>query len=119
MNANGTEWITVPETLLSAVAKTIDPNPTDRATHAVTDVPRKLIEALIEYMSEDLGCDHSVNICMCKWAGIVYELKLTLDGETVCRSCGGEGLEWNQAAGIQSNWPCGTCAGSGVIRITG
>ena len=131
------EWITVPEMLLSAVAKSIDPNPTDRAphavTHAVTDVPRKLVEALIEYMSEDLACDHSVNICMCEWIGLVDDLKLSLGGKTTCYSCGGDGTGWDQAkyeaekeaasaGGMYADdfagmITCPGCGGSGAVSI--
>lgn len=134
MNPIKAEWLTVPEMLLSAVAKSIDPNPTDRAPAAFTDVPRALVEALIAYMGEDLECDHSVNICMCEWADIVYELKLTLDGKTVCRSCGGEGTGWDQAKyeaakkaasakGLYVNdfdgmISCPDCGGSGTVPMT-
>jgi hypothetical protein len=127
------EWITVPEMLLSAVAKSIDPNPTDRAPHAVTDVPRKLVEALIEYMSEDLACDHSVNICMCEWIGLVDDLKLSLGGKTTCYSCGGDGASWDHAkyeaemaaARLRGMYAddfagmikCPGCGGSGAVSI--
>jgi len=135
MNLIEAEWLTVPETLLSAVAKAIDPNPSPAVgLPQYTDVPRKLIEALIEYMGEDLECDHSVNICMCEWAALVYELKLALGGECLCRSCGGEGTGWDQAKyeaakkaasakGLYVNdfdgmIACPDCGGSGTIPMT-
>ncbi|MEI7780350.1 MAG: hypothetical protein WCJ18_00320 [Planctomycetota bacterium] len=49
------------------------------------------------YLSDDLGCDHSVNICMCGLAGIVFELKLNLDGKRTCPGCSGEGFNYDQA----------------------
>lgn len=88
------EWISIPENLLAEAGKALaPPNPTDQET----DVPRALLEAIVGYLSEDLGCDHSVGICMCGIAGLVEELQLVLGGRKRCQKCGGEGYVFDQA----------------------
>lgn len=88
------EWVSIPENLLAEAGKMLaPPNPTD----AETDVPRALLEAIVEYFSEDLGCDHSVGICMCGIAGLVEELQLVLGGRKRCDECGGEGFVFDKA----------------------
>lgn len=62
----------------------------------LTDVPVNLIDGLIAYFSEDLGCDHSVGICMCGIIGLVAELKLAKMGKTYCSDCHGDGQIWSQ-----------------------
>lgn len=75
------DWIAIPETLLAEAGESLaPPNPTD----AETDVPRALLEAIVDYLSEDLGCDHSVGICMCGIIDVVGDLKLALDGRRRC-----------------------------------
>jgi hypothetical protein len=143
-------WVEVPDTLLSAALREVDPVPPRDQTYlprmaetrTTSDVPRKLIEAIIEYLSEDLCCDHSVGICMCSAAGIVQELHLALEGKLTCHKCGGEGFTWNEArhrdeclrlakkhgyktwqeaAGIYGDSPgfdtCPECTGAGHVRI--
>jgi peptide subunit release factor 1 (eRF1) len=60
------------------------------------DVPPAMIEGVIEYLSEDLGCDHAVNICTCGTQGLVYELKLALEGKMTCKLCSGDGQTWSK-----------------------
>jgi hypothetical protein len=59
-------------------------------------VNRTLIQGIIDYLSEDLSCDHSVNICCCADAAVVEELQRALRGETQCPDCGGEGYTYSQ-----------------------
>ena len=105
-----TEWIEIPETLLHQALRESDPltrlleiRPikymTELRDHKdLTDVPRTLIEAIIEYLSEDLGCDHSVGICMCSTIAVVNELNLLLDGKMTCPTCHGEGFTFDYDA---------------------
>ncbi len=56
------------------------------------DLPRDLVSGLLTYLSEDMGCDHSVNVCTCQMAEVAYKLKLALNGQEVCPRCHGEGF---------------------------
>lgn len=98
-------------------------------------VPKILVQAVVDFLSVDLMCDHQVNICMCNAKGIVEELLLAMDGKETCRTCSGEGWTWNrdryEAAKLE--WqatepnnqydmpddygydPCPTCAKSGKV----
>jgi hypothetical protein len=94
----------------------------------VAQVPTALIQGIVEYLSDDLGCDHSVNICMCDTVGIVEELNLTLQGRRTCGTCHGDTYTWDQAkadaaAAVQSDYAddfagmvtCPTCEGRGSV----
>ena len=105
------------------------------------EVPRKLLEPLIEYMGEGLdGCDHQVGICMCESMALYAELKLALDGKLTCRSCGGDQYTWDEGVFLEKtaeiaavtgedldelrsngqdygNVKCPECSGAGVVRI--
>ena len=59
--------------------------------------PRRLVEAVVDYLSEDLGCDHQVGICMCGIVEVVAELQLNLAGKKSCAECGGDGTGWDEA----------------------
>jgi hypothetical protein len=84
--------ILIPESLLKAVGEALaPPHPTGDV-----DVPRELLEVIVEYLSEDLGCDHEVGICMCGIAGLVEELNLLLAGRQQCPSCAGDGFEFSE-----------------------
>lgn len=75
------KWVSIPEPLLVEAAKAITPvNPGS----GDTDVPRSLLKAIVKYLREDLGCDHSVGICMCSTIGLVEELQLALNGRKTC-----------------------------------
>lgn len=146
-------WVTVTDALWSAALREMDPLPPPADTAymkrltestGVNDVPRKLVESAIEYLSEDLCCDHSVGICMCSAAGVVEELQLALAGKLTCHTCGGDGFTWNEgrhraecqklakqhgykdwkeAANVFGDSPgflkCSECKGSGHVRMTG
>lgn len=86
-----TDWVEVPESLLAEAMDLV----AEKDALGTIDVPPSLIDALIEYMSEDLTCDHSVNICMCAWRGAVEALQLARDGYTLCNGCGGDGFHWS------------------------
>lgn len=146
-------WVTMPDALWSAALREMDPLPPPvddthlkrlAESRSVNDVPRSLVEAAIEYLSEDLVCDHNVGICMCSTAAVVDELRLALDGKLTCHTCGGEGFTWNEnrhraecqklathhgykdwkeAADVLGDSPgyatCPECEGSGHVRMTG
>lgn len=65
---------------------------------AFSDYPRILVQSVVDFLSLDLTCDHSVNICMCSTAAAVAELRLNLAGQETCDECGGEGHVWDQRA---------------------
>lgn len=113
------------------------PDRNDIPVGSATDLPRSLVEEILAYLSEDLTCDHAVNICMCGAAEVVRELSLNLDGKETCPTCGGEGYNWDQAAFDKARseqiaaWggqelfdigesagyvPCGQCNKEGVVR---
>lgn len=78
--------------------KPIWPDRTDIHPESESEFPRGLVQAVVDYLSEDLVCDHAVNICLCNAAALVQELRLNLAGQKTCRDCGGEGHVWVQAA---------------------
>ena len=89
------DWIAIPENLLAEAGEMLaPPKPTD----AEIDVPRALLEAIVDYLSEDLGCDHSVGICMCGIIDVVGDLKLALDGRQRCPECAGDGAVYSKEA---------------------
>lgn len=95
-------FVQVSDLLWHAAMREMDPAPgPDRPYRtplrdSFGDYPRPLVQAVVDYLSEDLTCDHAVNICMCGPASIVEELRLNLDGKETCGVCGGEGFTWNQ-----------------------
>lgn len=101
---------------------------------ATTDLPRAMLESMVEWLREDLGCDHEVGICMCWEGSLVEAITDTLEGKTTCRACGGEGYTWDQAAWDRANalsearWglsasdgegmvPCGRCGSTGRVEV--
>jgi hypothetical protein len=143
----------MPETLWSAALREMDPvwHPVTpdyikrcQENNQATDVPRALVQGVVKYLSEDLGCDHSVGICMCSTIGVVQELKLALEGKLTCHGCGGDGFDWNKArhqvecqriakeqgfsswkevADMYGDSPgyitCPECNGAGYVRMAG
>lgn len=101
------EYVTVADWLWHAALRELDPAPsleqpyqpgsTINRTQSYSDYPRPLVQAVLDYLSEDLECDHSVNICMCGPAAVVEELLLNMDGKETCGDCGGEGYIWDEA----------------------
>jgi hypothetical protein len=85
------EWMVIPNTMLAHALQVMNPYPAPEGSDS--DVPRSLLEAIVEYLSEDLGCDHSVGICACGVISVVEDLKLALDGLATCPRCGGDGDE--------------------------
>lgn len=80
------------------------------------DLPSDLVKGFIEYLSEDLGCDHSVNVCSCNAAEVAWELKLALDGRQVCPKCDGEGFQDDEDGRPAT---CQSCFTSGICAIEG
>jgi len=149
-----TEWVEIENVLLSEALRVSDPierpswtlmRRTEIADYRAEmekhpergdsqPVPKALVASLIEYLSDDLGCDHSVNICNCEVAAIVYELELQLTGKRTCAGCSGEGFNYSEELHRSkllqlepgSQWfdydheslgyqTCLRCEGSGVI----
>jgi hypothetical protein len=77
-------------------------------------VSRDLLKAAVEYLSEDLGCDHSVGICMCDLVGVVQELNLALDGKATCTACAGDGFLFLHND-FDNQYNCPACNGKGVV----
>jgi len=89
------EWVPVETRLLNHAFEAADfAGSNDR----LTDIPMSLLDGLIELFSEDLGCDHSVGICMCGIIALVAELKLAKMGKMYCPDCHGDGDVWSQEA---------------------
>jgi uncharacterized protein YbaR (Trm112 family) len=151
------DWLEVPAGMLSEVLRLIDPVPDrlssadlrdirrkelERQKLALVDVPRSLVESLIEYLGVDLTCDHAVNICVCAEKAAHYKLQLLLEGKLVCRQCGGDRYVFDQAtydsevkkyaewAGVTEGEirlerdddagmiQCPTCKGTGLTRVS-
>ena len=130
------EWMTIPNGMLARALQVMSPYPAPPGEDS--DVPRSLIEAIVEYLSEDLGCDHSVGICMCGPISVVDDLKLALDGLATCPRCGGDGDEaatienvsdyaWAQECSIKAaqealgvtkaDLRCRVCDGAGKVPL--
>lgn len=97
------ESVTVSDWVWHSALREMDPQPIwpdrkDINPLADSEYPRVLVQAVVDYLSEDLSCDHSVNICMCSTAAVVEELNLNLAGRQTCPDCGGDGHVWNQEA---------------------
>lgn len=123
MTSDGQDrWIPVPDHLMTGVVEELAtwfPKP---APHTLkvgeSDVPVSLIDGLITYLSEDLGCDHSVNICMCGPKELVYQLKLAREGKRVCPDCGGEGFVMgSDDSDEMTPDPCPACKSSGTVDM--
>ena len=99
------KWVPVETSLINqAFADTGFADSTDK----LTDIPVSLLDGLIEYFSEDLGCDHAVGICMCGLVSLVASLRLAKMGQTYCPDCGGDGDVWSKEArdeAVKAN-PC-------------
>ena len=122
-----TPWVPVETRLINqAFADTGFADSTDK----LTDIPVSLLDGLIELFSEDLGCDHSVGICMCGLVALVAELKLAKMGKTYCPNCHGDGYVWSQEMydkyakdhdgygydfDSEGNVACGVCNKTGIV----
>lgn len=85
----------VPVALLKAAAEELTAGVvTD--SNGTLDLPTSLVNELIDYFDEDLGCDHSVNICMCSTMEVVKSLRLSLEGKTECSTCHGDGAVYSK-----------------------
>jgi len=84
----------VPVNLLKAAAEELSAGVVTNE-NATLDLPTSLVNELIDYFSEDLGCDHEVNICMCSTIEVVAQLRLSLEGKKQCPKCGGEGAVYS------------------------
>jgi hypothetical protein len=98
------DTIVISDSLWHAALRELDPKPVwpdngrDINPQAESEYPRKLVEAVVEYLAEGLdGCDHSVGICMCASIAVYEELTLNLAGKQTCPGCGGEGFTYDQA----------------------
>ncbi len=123
-------WVPVPDRLMVGVADEIR-HIFSPPTGDTSEVPATLIEALIEYLGEDIECDHEVGICACGTRQLVEELGLALRREALCPDCAGDGFDWDQdtydraatearALGYEPSdadgyVPCPTCTGSGRV----
>lgn len=96
------EFVQVNDWVWHAAMREMDPAPGPDLPYrtplpqAYADYPRVLVQAVVDYLREDLMCDHQVNICMCGTQAVVEELLLNLNGKETCSGCGGEGFNWNQ-----------------------
>lgn len=85
-----------------------------------TDLPAELVDALIAYFEDGMGCDHSVGICTCTEAGLVAALKLSKEGKRYCPTCFGDGVVWQfDDAGDLNPPTCETCDGVGIVVLAG
>ena len=141
-----TEFVEVSDWVWHNALRALDPTPSfpDTPRAAVrpiilaSDYPRKLVESVLEYLSDDLFCDHQVGICMCGIVEVVKELNLNLAGKKSCGTCGGEGFNYDQAKyeaakatqiaewGGEEWWDigdsagyvqCESCAGKGTVAV--
>lgn len=114
------QYIEIPEALLQAAFEEIV-SWAPRADSRI-DVPPSLLREVIAYLSEDLGCDHAVNICTCSTQQTVYELKLALEGRKVCPMCGGEGMVWDNNQPVddvgEQYAKCPTCWSNGTVPMS-
>ena len=130
------EWMAIPNTMLAHALQVMNPYPAPQGSDS--DVPRSLLEAIVEYLSDELECDHSVGICACGVISVVDDLKLALDGLATCPRCGGDGDEaatienvsdyaWAQECSVKaaqealgvtkSDLRCKVCDGAGNVPL--
>ena len=92
--------IVVTDWLWHMALRELDPAPvwpdTSTISPGFSEYPRALVQAVVDYLSEDLGCDHQVGICMCGVIAVVHELLLNLDGKETCAACSGDGFTWSR-----------------------
>lgn len=91
------DYIEIPDLLLREIGEELVALSGPVGSTGRGDVPKELISVLIDYLGDDLGCDHSVGICCCGTAALVAELRLALDGKRSCIACGGDGIGWDEA----------------------
>jgi len=91
------DYIEIPDLLLREIGEELVALSGPVGSTGRGDVPKELISVLIDYLGDDLGCDHSVGICCCGTAALVAELRLALDGKQSCVACGGDGTGWDEA----------------------
>ena len=111
------DWVKMPLGLVTDVAQMLSTADSMASkTGFLLDLPRELVTGLIAYLGEDLGCDHSVNVCTCNAAEVHYALRLALAGEQICPRCHGEGMVEHPDS---DNWmaSCPRCHTSGVAKI--
>lgn len=78
------------------------------------EYPHSLVQAVVDYLMEDLGCDHQVGICMCSTVEVVNELTLNLQGRETCRGCFGEGFTPIVSEPYEMR-PCAHCDRNGSV----
>jgi hypothetical protein len=120
------DYIEIPDLLLREIGEELVALSGPVGSKGHGDVPKELISILVDYLGEDLGCDHSVGICCCGTAALVAELRLALDGKQSCRACGGDGTGWDQAlyesrrGGYSADFAgmvkCPDCDGTGITE---
>lgn len=124
-------YVPVSDHLMVGVADEIRHIFSSSTGDTTTEVPAVLIEALVEYLGEDIDCDHEVGICACGTRQLVEELGLALRREAICPDCAGDGFDWDRetydraaaearALGYEPSdadgyVPCPTCTGSGRV----
>ncbi len=115
------DWLEVPDYVIEEVGKVFSSfATTGTSSTLMSDLPPDLVQALIDYLGEDLGCDHAVNICTCVQAGVVAALKLAQIGKRYCPGCLGDGVLWEADESDEEPRPptCDQCGGSGVVETT-
>lgn len=109
------DWVAIPDRVVAQLGELLSYyGDTGVSAPATTDLPRVLVQGFIEYLSEDLGCDHGVNICTCREQEAAFSLTLALDGQQVCPRCHGEGFQDDEDGRPAT---CRSCFTSGVTRI--
>lgn len=108
-------WVAVPGPLAAKASELISLAASRLASKDLTlDLPRDLVAGLIEYFGEDMGCDHSVNVCTCDMDEARYGLTLALVRQQVCPRCHGKGMVEYRDHGMAT---CPRCFTSGVCAI--
>lgn len=87
-----------------------------------TDIPRKLLDGLIEFAKEaDYTDDHSVGICTCGARDVIGDLEMARKGFRPCVKCGGTGYAdgpETDSEGEPLSISCPTCDGTRRWPIT-
>ena len=120
-----TEFVEVSDWVWHNALRALDPTPSfpDTPRAAVrpiilaSDYPRKLVESVLEYLSDDLFCDHQVGICMCGIVEVVKELNLNLAGKKSCGIAEWGGEEWWDIGDSAGYVQCESCAGKGTVAV--
>jgi hypothetical protein len=109
-----TEEVAIPESLLSGAARELDPWPLDwgrtttKAHDRMVDVPRSLVEGLIDYLGQ-IWHDPHIGTFADQPVTVVRELRLAVEGKAICGGCGGEGIDLDLGR-------CRVCDGRGDVE---